>query len=194
MSTIFVIEGAPAAVSPSRFILRDMVSLLGRSSECDIVINAPTISRRHAKISIRGSTVCVTDLGSRNGTFVDDQPIRKAIVENGQHLRFGDVSFVLSEQLLHGDERHSELETDECYSEENANMLRARALALSGRQRRVYELLISGISERQMALQLKLSQHTIHTHVRAIYKALQVHSRLELLACLLPPGERPARL
>ncbi|HEV3144194.1 MAG TPA: FHA domain-containing protein [Gemmataceae bacterium] len=189
MSTIFVLEGPSRSLAHDSFLLRDVVSLLGRSSDCDIVLESTKVSRRHAEIAVRGDVVCVTDLGSRNGTFVDEQPIQKARVEHGQRLRFGNMSFVLCEQLLRADGPHSDWETDECYSDEKADVIRARALALTEGQRRVYELLISGISDKQIALQLEVSPHTIHTHIRAIYKILEVHSRCELLACLLPPSE-----
>ena len=184
MSTIFVIEGAATAVTPARFVLRDPVSVVGRSDECDIVIDAPSVSRRHAEIAVKQSTVIVTDLGSLNGTFLDDQPVRRAVARDGQRLRFGKVPFLLSEQELRYEAPHSDEETDDCFSDEHANVIKARALLLPQSQRRVYDLLISGISDKQIAVQLDLSPHTVHTHVRAIFKTLQVHSRCELLACL----------
>ena len=184
MSTIFVIEGAAVAVTPARFILRDAVSVVGRSDDCDIIIEAPSVSRRHAEIAVCGSAVIVSDLGSRNGTFVDEQSVQKAVARDGQRLRFGKVSFLLSEQVLRHDGPHADEETDDCYSDEHANIIKARALMLPQSQRRVYDLLISGISDKQIALQLNLSPHTVHTHIRAIFKTLQVHSRCELLACL----------
>jgi DNA-binding CsgD family transcriptional regulator len=184
MSTIFVIEGAAMADTPPRFILRDAVSLLGRSDDCDIVIEAPSVSRRHAQLAVRGSAVIVTDMGSTNGTFVDDQPVQRATALSGQRLRFGKVSFLLSEQMLRCDGPHDEEKTEDCNSDEPASIIRCRAMALPQSQRRVYDLLLSGISNKQIAQQLDLSPHTVHTHVRAIFKALCVHSRSELLACL----------
>jgi DNA-binding CsgD family transcriptional regulator len=184
MSTIFVIEGAAAAVTSARFVLRDPVSVVGRSDDCDIIIEAPSVSRRHAEIAVNGTAVVITDLGSRNGTFVDDQSVQKAVARDGQRLRFGKVSFLLSEQELRYDGPNGNEETDDCYSNEQASIIKARALLLSQSQLRVYDFLVRGISDKQIALQLDLSPHTVHTHVRAIFKTLQVHSRCELLACL----------
>jgi DNA-binding CsgD family transcriptional regulator len=184
MATIFVIEGAALAVAPPRFFLRDAVSLLGRSDDCDIIIEAPSVSRRHARLAVRESTVIVTDLGSTNGTFVDDQPVHRAEAQSGQRLRFGNVAFLLSEQMLRRDGLPEDEETEDCNSTEPASVIKSRALLLPQSQRRVYDLLLSGISNKQIAMQLDLSPHTVHTHVRAIFKALCVHSRSELLACL----------
>jgi pSer/pThr/pTyr-binding forkhead associated (FHA) protein len=172
------------AVAPPRFILRDIVSLLGRSDDCDIIIEAPSVSRRHARLAVHGSAVIVTDLGSTNGTFVDDQPVQRATALSGQRLRFGKVSFLLSEQTLRCEGPDDEEETEDCNSDEPASVIKSRALLLPQSQRRVYDLLVSGISNKQIALELDLSPHTVHTHVRAIFKALHVHSRSELLACL----------
>ena len=47
------------------------------------------------------------------------------------------------------------------------------------------QLLLSGDSEKEVANKLGLSQHTVHIHVKKIYKRLDVSSRAELMAkCL----------
>jgi DNA-binding CsgD family transcriptional regulator len=185
MSIAFVFEGTVSSFAPSRLILRDPVSILGRSSDCDLVIKSRSISRRHAEIAIQDCLITVTDLGSRNGTFVNDRQVQRALVTDGQRLRFGDVSFVFSRQLLNRPEpKASDSETVDGCNEEIAKIMAERIERLSESQRRVCELLVEGISEKQMALRLYLSQHTVHTHVRAIYKALKVHSRAELMALL----------
>src|SRR5262249_28088526 len=48
---------------------------------------------------------------------------------------------------------------------------------LSPRQRQVVELLATGNTEREIALALKRSQHTIHDHIKTIYRTLGVASR-----------------
>ena len=56
---------------------------------------------------------------------------------------------------------------------------------LTEAQRRVTEYLIRGDAEKQIAHALGISAHTVHTHVRAIYRNLGVHSRAALSAKLL---------
>lgn len=44
--------------------------VVGRSPTCGLVINHPTVSRQHARVSARGHRLVLTDLGSTYGTFV----------------------------------------------------------------------------------------------------------------------------
>ena len=53
---------------------------------------------------------------------------------------------------------------------------------LSPKQIATLDLLLEGLSERQVALQLEVSQHTVHSYVKAIYRAHGVNARSELLA------------
>lgn len=63
---------------------RDMV--LGRGSKADIVLNHPQISGRHIRLKFDGSCLEAEDLGSTNGSFVNDQPITGTAV-----LKAGDI-------------------------------------------------------------------------------------------------------
>lgn len=58
----------------------------------------------------------------------------------------------------------------------------AEADRLSAGQQQVLRLLLQGLSEKQVATELCLSQHTVHTHIKRIYKLLDVRSRGELMA------------
>ena len=59
--------------------------LVGRAPECKLRPNSDMVSRRHCMISIAEGRVTIRDLGSRNGTLVNDQKI------TGEHeLRTGD--------------------------------------------------------------------------------------------------------
>ena len=60
--------------------------------------------------------------------------------------------------------------------------LLANLTGLSPRMRQTLGFLIQGDSERQIALKLKISQHTVHVYVRQLYKRFDVNSRGELLA------------
>lgn len=51
--------------------------ILGRGDTCDVVIDHPRVSRRHARVSWDGARYCIEDLGSTNGTFVNDQLIKE---------------------------------------------------------------------------------------------------------------------
>jgi transcriptional regulator with AAA-type ATPase domain len=60
--------------SVSRLLPHDGLILLGRSKECDVVVEHPSISRKHVEIAIRDGNVHVRDLGSANGTRVGGRP------------------------------------------------------------------------------------------------------------------------
>ena len=49
--------------------------IIGRDPACDIVIESPAVSRRHARIEVNGDRVFIEDLGSSNGTFIDGERI-----------------------------------------------------------------------------------------------------------------------
>ncbi|MBT9555800.1 MAG: FHA domain-containing protein [Myxococcales bacterium] len=48
---------------------------IGRSAQCELEVQDPNVSRRHAELGADGDTVWVRDLGSSNGTFVNGQRI-----------------------------------------------------------------------------------------------------------------------
>ena len=59
---------------------------------------------------------------------------------------------------------------------------------LSSRMIDTLQLLLAGDSEKEVATKLKLSPHTVHIHVKNLYKRLGVCSRAELMAkCLMGP-------
>ena len=60
---------------------------------------------------------------------------------------------------------------------------------LPPRRREVLDLLLRGKSEKEVGGAMKISIHTVHVHVKAIYKLAEVSSRAELLAkCLTDRG------
>jgi DNA-binding NarL/FixJ family response regulator len=55
----------------------------------------------------------------------------------------------------------------------------------------VLTLLLTGLSEKRVAVQLNLSKYTVHNHAKAIYRKLKVKSRAELLALFIQDGKIP---
>jgi DNA-binding CsgD family transcriptional regulator len=191
LSAIFVLRCASAQYF--HFVVPARPCVLGRSSACDFVVEHASVSRRHARCCVGETGLVITDLGSHNGTFVDGQRIAEARVTRGQALRFGDVSFLVAIEGVAP--LTSEDDTDTGNGNGNGGASTALDLptgeCMSEAQQRVFNLLLSGNKEKNIARTLELSPHTVHNHVRAIFRLFDVHSRAELLARLLdraPPA------
>ena len=70
-------------------------NIIGRDPDVDIVLDAPRVSRRHARIQVAGSDASLEDLGSKNATFLRGVRIsERARLEQGDEIRIG--PFVLT--------------------------------------------------------------------------------------------------
>lgn len=75
---------------------RDM--LVGRHQAADIVLQAAEISRKHAAFLLKEDALWVQDLGSSNGTFVNDMRIdSEALLKQGDIVQFASLKFSVLE-------------------------------------------------------------------------------------------------
>ena len=65
------------------------VAEIGADATCQLVLTDPAVSRKHVRITVDGGRIVLSDLGSRNGTFVGEARIREAEVGIGSVLRIG---------------------------------------------------------------------------------------------------------
>ena len=79
----------------SRIELQQGINTIGRAEGNHHVIPHGSISSRHCEIVLNDGTISVRDLGSTNGTFVEDKAVQRENVAHGQRLRFGAVEFVV---------------------------------------------------------------------------------------------------
>lgn len=85
---------------PDRYIW-----VIGRQLGSDIHLVDPSVSRRHAELESRPDGFLVRDLGSSNGTFINDQrlqPYSSRLLRPGDRLRVGNVLTLLEESSLAG--------------------------------------------------------------------------------------------
>ncbi|GIV22930.1 MAG: hypothetical protein KatS3mg025_0589 [Bacteroidia bacterium] len=95
---------APPALTLSRFVVfyphtQQEVRLspstapitIGRAPDNTLVIQDPTVSSRHARLFLQGSQWYVQDLGSTNGTFVNEQRITQYPIRTGDKIRLGAI-------------------------------------------------------------------------------------------------------
>jgi adenylate cyclase len=71
--------------------------VVGRAATSDIPIYDPTISRRHAEVSLGAGGVSIQDLGSSNGTFLNGSRVTEAEAVDGDVVAFGKVAFHVRE-------------------------------------------------------------------------------------------------
>ncbi len=70
--------------------------MVGSSAEADLLLDHPTVSRRHAKLVTQGDRVSVEDLGSSNGTYIAGLRLHGAEpVDADTPLQFGSLACVL---------------------------------------------------------------------------------------------------
>lgn len=77
------------------FPLSGSAVVIGRLDECGIRIPLPEVSRRHVSISVTGNRVVVKDLGSANGTYVNNKRVTEDSLRPGDHLVVGPVVFTV---------------------------------------------------------------------------------------------------
>ncbi|NOK13746.1 FHA domain-containing protein [Corallococcus exercitus] len=70
--------------------------LIGRTSECDVVLYDPGISRRHCRIFQDGDGYAVEDQKSANGTLVNGTAVQKQTLTDGDTLTLGPVTFLFA--------------------------------------------------------------------------------------------------
>ena len=83
----------PLEISGTPFDVNGTETYIGRDESCDITIQDSSISRKHAQISLKNGQYVVTDLGSTNGTYVNEKRVHTAIVEPGDRVQFGGFIF-----------------------------------------------------------------------------------------------------
>ncbi len=93
-------------------------TLVGRGKDCTVVVNDPSVSRIHAKITHDAEgRILVEDLRSSNGVYINERRVDVQELRNGDRVRFGTVGFVLQ---LEGEEFVEAAEAEEQYTPQPA--------------------------------------------------------------------------
>ena len=75
--------------------LRAGVNRIGRSPKNDLQLDHPTVSSAHCEIVVSAEGIAVRDLGSTNGTYINQEKITEGTIEHGTMLHIGEVEMEL---------------------------------------------------------------------------------------------------
>lgn len=91
----FLLRGVSGATFGKTFAVTDN-AVIGRQPDCDIPVPAEEVSRHHVRLKLTPAGVHVEDLGSANGTFINDKRIQAGLLKPGEELRLDTVRFLLT--------------------------------------------------------------------------------------------------
>jgi DNA-binding winged helix-turn-helix (wHTH) protein len=84
------------ALGNQRYALFEGENLLGRDLDAEVVLDHGSISRRHARITVRGEAATLEDLQSRHGTFRDGMRLANPIeLRDGDAVTLGQVTLTI---------------------------------------------------------------------------------------------------
>ena len=92
-----VVERAPGHAPGMIYDIGDG-AVLGRGDAAEIRLDDPFASSRHAQLILQAGTVVLEDLGSTNGTYLNEELLQgPAPLHNGDRVRIGDSEFTYEE-------------------------------------------------------------------------------------------------
>ncbi len=95
MPTLALVRGGELITS---YHLDKPVVVVGRGDACDITLGGPLVSSKHCQFVAEGSAYTVQDLGSANGTYVNDTRVEKQVLREGDRVAI--VPHILVYQAL----------------------------------------------------------------------------------------------
>lgn len=86
-----IVRAGLGRIGQEILLLEDVITL-GRARSCQVVLENDFTSRRHAQIVRRDEVYWLRDLGSKNGTLLDGQPVaQEALLSDGAEIAIGPV-------------------------------------------------------------------------------------------------------
>lgn len=95
---MFTVSYNDATGTANRVQLEDGETLIGRATNCHIVMNVASVSRQHARLRVRGDTCLISDAGSTYGTQLNGVLLKgEAPIKSGDVFQCGAVVFTLEQ-------------------------------------------------------------------------------------------------
>lgn len=98
-SAMIYIHRGPA--QGSRFLITSSGAMIGRGESNEIFLDDYTVSRKHAAISVEGSSFFFKDLGSLNGSYINNTQSSEHLLKSGDEIQIGKfhMLFIGAQQL-----------------------------------------------------------------------------------------------
>jgi len=93
---VTLVVAIPNAAS-KRYPMRQATMTVGRSDQSDIPVKEASVSSKHGEFAIDAGAVSFRDLGSSNGTFVNDQRVQSVSLQSGDVVRLGNLATITVE-------------------------------------------------------------------------------------------------
>ncbi|MDZ4693980.1 MAG: GGDEF domain-containing protein [Deltaproteobacteria bacterium] len=84
------------------------VVTIGRAADSDLRLDDDGVSRKHAQIIVTAESVILEDLGSRNGTFVGEQPVKRTPLNANDLIRVGSTTIIKFSWMNETEHSHHE--------------------------------------------------------------------------------------
>jgi DNA-binding CsgD family transcriptional regulator len=173
--------------------------VVGREIDCGLVVDDSLVSRRHARLYQGEDGLVVVDLGSRNGVYVNQNRIKQpTLLAHGDVIGFGLKTFEVVDLQVVPRRKPPTLPMPFMQSDVDGPppvTVTTHLDVLTDREREVFELIVLGHTQREIAEKLHLSVKTVETHRAHIADKLKCRTRAELVAYAITAGvlTRPSR-
>ena len=81
--------------SQKSFSLPSNITVIGRRHDCDFYLPLKPVSRRHCQLIVNDGTVALRDLGSKNGVFVNGEPVEDRELKAGDYIHIPPVTMLV---------------------------------------------------------------------------------------------------
>ena len=77
------------------FPILNELTLIGRGSDCDLRVPVLSVSRKHCELTVNDAGASIRDLGSSNGTYVNNERVDQQALQAGDRLVVGPIAFTV---------------------------------------------------------------------------------------------------
>lgn len=126
--------GKSGALKNKKFTLIGPEIIIGRTEENDIMIPEHAVSRNHAKLEFKDNSLWLTDLKSKNGTYINQQKISTQRIEEQDIFQIGEAKAMFKRSSLNtpNQGQHSLLQKANAWLKQKNNRLLVAAILFTG--------------------------------------------------------------